>query len=570
MNHYFTHQFHFFSQALVSSKNSWHWLSGWLLLFSGPLAQAQAPAWQSAIAISSPGNGSAYANAVATDAAGNVYVAGQFSGTVNLGSFSFTSAAGAGNNGFVAKWNPATKSFGWARQLGGAANSVAVVSGSVYVAGYFSSTASFGSTALTSAGDYDVFVVKLLDAGSSSTVAWVKQAGGTGSDQPSAVAATSSAVYVAGEFAQVATFGTTTLTAGPASNAFITKLTDSGSTGAFDWTQQVASAGPTYASGLAVAGSAVYVVGRFERTTTLGTSSLATAGGALAYVAKILDTGATSSVSWAQAPASPATSMYAKGVAVTGSNVYVTGDFTGTVAFGTQTLTTTGDRDIFVAKLTDSTSAGTFVWTQQAGGATDDLGQDLAVAGNSVYVAGSFRGTASFGPTVLTSSGGGDVFVAQLTDTGSNAAFAWALQAGGPGNDNSLGMALSGTNPVLVGSFNATAAFGTQAITNAAAYSENALLALLAPAVLATIPGGALPYPALYPNPAHAGATVRLPSSAGPATLTLLDALGRVVRSQVAPAGADYPLNLAGLAPSVYALRVRVGEAQTMQRLVVE
>jgi len=63
---------------------------------------------------------------------------------------------------------------------------------------------------------------------------------------------------------------------------------------------------------------------------------------------------------------------------------------------------------------------------------------------------------------------------------------------------------------------------------------------------------------------------VRIPASASPATLTLLDALGRAVRSQAAPAGADYPLDLAGLAPGVYALHVRVGEAQITQRLVVE
>jgi hypothetical protein len=545
------------------------WVAALLLVLGSRFsAQAQAPAWQAAVALSSPGNGSAYANAVATNAAGDVYVAGQFSGTVNLGNFSFTSAVG--NSGFVAKWSPATKSFGWARQLGGVANSVAVVGSSVYVAGYFSNTASFGNTALTSAGDYDVFVVKLLDIGSSNTLAWVKQAGGTGSDQPSAVAASNSAVYVAGRFAQAATFGNTTLTAGTASNAFITKLTDSGSTATFTWMQQVASAGLTQASGLAVAGSAVYVVGRFEQTATLGNSTLATTGGSLAYVARLLDAGTTSSVSWAQAPAGAATSMYAGGVAVRGSNVYITGDFTGTVAFGSQTLTTTGRRDIFVAKLADGETAGNFVWAQQAGGTTDDLAPGLAVTGNSVYVAGIFTGTASFGPTSLTSAGGTDIFVTCLIDTGPTATFAWAQPAGGPGNDGSYSMALSGTMPVLVGSFNATANFGTQAITNAALYSENAYLALLGPDVLATFAGAGNTSGRPYPNPAHSLATVQIPSSAGSATLTLFDGLGRVVRKVFAPAGAAYPFNLIGLAPGLYALQVQVGESQTRQKLLVE
>lgn len=537
-------------------------------MFSGPLAQAQTPTWQEAIAISAPGTGSAYANATATDAAGNVYVAGQFSGTVDIGSFHFTNLVG--NNGFVAKWNLTTRSFSWAQRVGGVVSGVAVVGTSVYAAGYFLNTANFGSTTLTSVGDYDAFVVKLTDAGSSGTLNWVQQAGGPGLDQAQAITATPAGVYVAGNFTQTATFGTTTL-ATSSSNAFITKLTDGGSSGAFIWTQQIGGSDATRAYGLAAAGSAVYVAGNFTQTATFGDSTLTTTSASKAYVAKLVDTGATSSFSWVQAPTGSTGIMYGGRVAVADTSVYLVGSFTGTITFGSQTLTTAGYSDIFLAKLTDGGKTGTFRWVQQAGGPDDERGVAVAVAGNGVYVAGSFRGTASFGPTALTSAGGSDIFVARLTDTGPSAAFTGALQAGGLGNDNSLGMALSGTKPVLVGSFNATATFGTQAITNAAAYSENAFLALLAPGVLlATIPNGTSPYPALYPNPAHTHATVRLPVGAGPAMLTLLDALGRAVRSQVAPTGADYLLDLAGLAPGVYALRVRVGETQTTHRLVVE
>ncbi|MEJ7659449.1 MAG: hypothetical protein WKG07_07405 [Hymenobacter sp.] len=80
-------------------------------------------------------------------------------------------------------------------------------------------------------GDYDIFVVKLTDMGSSSAFAWVKQAGGPGYDRAEAIAATPAGVYVAGEFTQTATFGTTTLMTSSSKNAFVTKLTDGGSTG---------------------------------------------------------------------------------------------------------------------------------------------------------------------------------------------------------------------------------------------------------------------------------------------------------------------------------------------------
>ena len=204
-------------------------------LLAGLAARAQAPAWQAAIALSAPGRGSAYANAVTTDAAGNVYVAGQFNGTLSLGSFSLTSPTSA-NSGFVAKWSPVTQQFSWARQVGGGVYSVAVVGTSVYATGYFFDTALFGTTTLTSAGDNDIFVVKLLDTGTSNTLAWVKQAGGPGDDRSETITAAGSAVYVSGQFAQTVTFGTTVLTAGTARNGFITKLADAGSTAAFAWT----------------------------------------------------------------------------------------------------------------------------------------------------------------------------------------------------------------------------------------------------------------------------------------------------------------------------------------------
>jgi hypothetical protein len=208
---------------------------------------------------------------------------------------------------------------------------------------------------------------------------------------------------------------------------------------------------------------------------------------------------------------------------------------------------------------------------QAAGGTSDDIAPGLAVEGTSLYVAGSFASsTASFGTTTLASAGRGDIFVARLLDGGPNATFVWAQRAGGPGNDNSYEIALSGTSPVVVGSFNATANFGAQAITNAALYSENAYLAVLGPSVLANSARAATFASVLYPNPAHELVAVALPKGTGPATFALLDALGRVVRTHITTPGQDYSFDLNGLAPGVYALRVQAGAATSTQKLIVE
>ena len=97
-------------------------------------------------------------------------------------------------------------------------------------------------------------------------------------------------------------------------------------------------------------------------------------------------------------------------LAVSGTSVYVAGHFAGpTAAFGSTTLTNAGatnTADGFVAALTDAGNAGSFAWTQRAGGTGNDVINALAVSGTSVYVAGYFASpTAGFGPATLTSAG---------------------------------------------------------------------------------------------------------------------------------------------------------------------
>jgi hypothetical protein len=79
----------------------------------------------------------------------------------------------------------------------------------------------------------------------------------------------------------------------------------------------------------------------------------------------------------------------------------------------------------------------------------------------------------------------------------------------------------------------------------------------------------------LYPNPAKASTTLLLPAVAGAssATLTLSDALGRVLRTTKAalPAtGLRHELSLAGMAPGVYVVKVQAGAATAVRRLTVE
>ena len=81
----------------------------------------------------------------------------------------------------------------------------------------------------------------------------------------------------------------------------------------------------------------------------------------------------------------------------------------------------------------------------------------------------------------------------------------------------------------------------------------------------------------LYPNPARARFTVRLPAGAGPpGTLVraeLINAVGQVVRRQegaVPAAGDDWAVDAAGLPAGAYTLRLLVGATVLAQRVVLQ
>ncbi|GAA4367909.1 hypothetical protein GCM10023185_40190 [Hymenobacter saemangeumensis] len=166
----------------------------------------------------------------------SVYMAGIFTGSADFGGIALTAS---GEDVFLAKLTDAggTASFGWARQAGiaspsnrAAVSGLAVSGTSLYAAGMFYSTADFGGNPLVSAGEGDLFVTKLSDAGNSARFEWAQRAGGTGLDVGTGLSLSGSRVYVNGYFmSPTATFGSHALsgngTSGRAS-AFLASLTD--------------------------------------------------------------------------------------------------------------------------------------------------------------------------------------------------------------------------------------------------------------------------------------------------------------------------------------------------------
>ena len=568
-----------------------------LLLAQAAARAQQAPAWtQLATATAATSNSFSYVLANAADAAGNVYLAGNFFGSVQFGSTVLTSTSAA-TDGFVAKCSSTTGTFVWAVALGGTesdqVSALALSNGAVYVGGFFASpTATLGPLGLANAGATgtgDAFVARLADAGPTASFVWAQQAGGPGTDAVTGLAVSGSRVYCTGFFKSAAftAGGTVLANAAPGtSDAFVARLNDTGAAAGFAWAQRYGGPEPDEARALALSGSDLYVVGDFASPTlALGATVLTniSSGSADVFGAKLTDGGAAATVAWAQRAGSTGADT-GDALALQGPNLYVAGSYGGATATvgpvllpNTDGTSSTGD--VFVAKLLDAGTSASVSWARAGGGPGHDQPRAVAVRGPAVYVAGSYSGpNATFGPTTLANRGMGaftDIFVAKLLDTGAGASYAWAQSAGGPGGESAVGLALTGNLVVTTGGASSQAAFGplsTPASVNNAAFVATILDAAL-PAATATALSG--PAFALAPNPARGTTTVQLPALPGAptATLTLHDALGRTVRTTTVAlpaAGLRHELSLAGLPAGVYAVQVQAAGATATRKLVVE
>jgi hypothetical protein len=439
-----------------------------LFLFIPSLIFAQSPDWL--WANSAGGTGYDYGRSVTADDSGNVYVTGNFnSASLPFGTTTLMNANAGSHDIFVTKYDENGNVL-WAMRNGGSNNdyaqSIAVDdSGNVYVSGYFTSpTITFGTTTLLSAGSTDVFIVKYDGSGN---VIWATGAGGSGGDYAQSIAADASGnVYMTGYFdSATLTFGTTVLTNAGSSNIFIAKYDGNGNV---IWATHYGGSSNDYAVSITANSSGkVYITGYFNSPTlSFGSTILNNVSNHDIFVVKF---DANGNVLWAKSNGGSG-GDYGQSIAADGSgNVYVTGYFISpTITFGTTTLNNVGGSDIFIAKYDGS--GNILWATSNGGSATDAGDCVAADASGNVYVTGYFNSSSlTFGTTTLINAGSYDVFTVKydvngniLWSTGNGGA---SLEGGdGIAADNLGNVYVTGY------SFSSSLPFGSTDLTNAGGY----------------------------------------------------------------------------------------------------
>ena len=405
-------------------------LSFILFLFIPLISQAQFTNWE--WAKRSNCSTDDYASHVAVDQYGNVYIAGEFTGTFSLGSYTFTSEGD--KDIYVAKYDEMGTLL-WADAFGGKnADGVRDIkvdaNNALYITGFITDTVQIGTNILVGNGDWDVLFAKYNENGG---IEWAKSAGSFERDYGTSIAVSNSGdVLFTGMFSE----NPITIDSQPLGNAgnddiFIASFNQPGN---LNWARRYGGGGYELAYSIDVDGSDnIYVTGQFSSTINFGSGQInpISEGFVLGdiYVAKLDPAG---NGLWAN-PIGGVKSWTSDGgmlniteLKVSSSgDIYVLGNFDNCkLKFHNGTLTSHKYMQDFIAKYNNN---GSYLWSSLTGNGASRI-EDLYMDGNDgIYLCGRSQTNAVFGTDTLYCNAW-DALIAKYNSPGS---VEWVKNFGG-------------------------------------------------------------------------------------------------------------------------------------------
>lgn len=349
--------------------------------------------------------------AIAVDSGGHSLVTGYFTGSMAIDGVDVLAVDS--QDAIVIAIEPTGAILGYLA-MGGMAdqrgNAITIDSAdNLIVTGTFATEIDTGMGKLTSAASLDGFLVKFDNMG---TPLWHKSFGGPGDDEGYALATdAANHVYVTGYFDDTVDFGGGVISDGGSLDVFLAKFDASGN---HVLSKGFPSAGDQYADSIAVDATAnMYLFGDFDMAVNMGGGSIPAAGGNDLYVTKLDATGKhvfTKTYGDPGEQAARAMTVDKNGDIVFTSEHEGTVDYGGgpiTNASGA------GSSDVVVVKLKGTT--GAHEWSRRFGNQSDQDSRCIATDGmNNIFVGGEFGGSMNFGPVTITSNSSDDAFVVKF------------------------------------------------------------------------------------------------------------------------------------------------------------
>jgi hypothetical protein len=389
--------------------------------------------------------------ATGVDAAGNVFVMGTFSGTVNLGGAPLISAGAS--DIFIVKYD-SNGAHLWSKKFGDATNQI-----------YGDMAVDATGNVVLAAMNYDTEGHVLVKLDASGILTFSKPLPkGPGGEAKLALDGAGN-IAVAMSFDDCFDSGCTVQSAG-GSDGYVAKYSPSGSP---VWAKTIGGPGEDYATGVAfdVAGN-LFVVGSFQGTMNLGNTAataLTSQGSSDMYVAKL---DADGNHAWSKEVGGSASDFVysdAGSPVVTGSNgnVIVGGAFSGSFIFDGQQVAHQQGADIAVFELT---SGGVPSWIRPFGGPGLDAPSAIALdADGNIVLSAASHDTIDFGGGPLPGLGGRDICLAKLTPDGVHL---WSRRFGDPTDQYAAGVSTGPSREiVLAGSTQGDIDFGLGQLSGA-------------------------------------------------------------------------------------------------------
>ncbi len=250
------------------------------------------------------------------------------------------------------------------------------------------------------------------DCGEQTDFSWIKTAGSIGEDEINDIATDENGnIYITGTFSNQLTFQSETIVSTGGKDAFLAKLDENGN---ILWIRTGGGANNDFGTGVAVDEYGnIFIVGTYNFNARFDGIDLSGYNHNNIFFIKYSSDG---DIIFAQSYGGPEDDVTGGICIDKDNNVIFTGYYKFAINIGGTQIFAEGGFDTFVAKFDNS---GNRMWVKKFGSGYDDAGVDVATdQDGNIFVTGEFNDKIFFENLSATSTGGKDVYLAKLNGSG--------------------------------------------------------------------------------------------------------------------------------------------------------